>query len=102
MTSTYALLVGIEKYNAGLVFDLRGACGCAIALANWLLSRNTPAKNIFMLLEPLESHGLDDELSALRKVGVRVERSGALSSIQAFWEHRLRMLDGPRSRFFFY
>jgi len=102
MTTAYALLVGIEKYDIGLNFDVRGPCANAIALAKWLLSRNTPAENIFMFLEPLESHRLDDEIIALQSVGVSIERSGALNTIEAFWRYRLPSLGGSHARFFFY
>jgi WD40 repeat protein len=102
MTTTYALLVGIEKYDIDPGFDVPGPCAFAIELAKWLLSRNTPAGNIFMFLEPLESAPLEDEIRALQKAGLSIERSGALDTIKAFWQFRLPKLGGSGARFFFY
>lgn len=53
---TYALVVGIEKYNAGPSWDLDGPVNDARNFANWLCSRGVPPKNVFLFLSPLDKN----------------------------------------------
>lgn len=61
---TYALVVGIEKYNAGTSWNLNGPANDARKFAEWLCSRGVPRENIFLFLSPLD------------------ESSGALPAVQ--------------------
>jgi Caspase domain len=51
---TYALVVGIEKYDAGPLWNLNGPASDAVAFVNWLLSQQVPAEHILLFLSPLE------------------------------------------------
>jgi hypothetical protein len=51
---TYALVVGIEKYEDGR--DLNGPAGEAIRFAQWLIDRGVPIENIFLFASFLEDN----------------------------------------------
>ena len=53
---TYAVVVGIERYEAGDGWDLDGAAGSALRIIGWLRNRGVPVENITVLLSPLESN----------------------------------------------
>ncbi len=53
---TYALVVGIEKYEAGPEWDLNGPAHDAIRFANWLSKRGLPPESILLLLSPLDEN----------------------------------------------
>jgi hypothetical protein len=53
---TYAVVVGIEQYEAGQEWDLDGAADSAVRIINWLRRCEIPARNITALLSPLDSN----------------------------------------------
>jgi len=53
---TYALVVGIEKYQAGSEWDLNGPANDAIQFVNWLLERKVNPENIHLFLSPLDTN----------------------------------------------
>ncbi len=53
---TYAVVVGIERYEAGSKWDLDGAAGAALRIIGWLRDRSVPVENITVLLSPLDSN----------------------------------------------
>jgi vWA-MoxR associated protein C-terminal domain len=53
---TYAVVVGIERYEAGDRWDLDGAAGSALRIIRWLRKRHVPAENITVLLSPLDGN----------------------------------------------
>lgn len=50
---TCALVVGIERYEAGGAWDLDGPASDAARFTSWLLSRGVPADQILVFLSPL-------------------------------------------------
>ena len=53
---TYAVVVGIERYEAGSMWDLDGAADSALRIIGWLRGCEVPAANITVLLSPLDSN----------------------------------------------
>jgi|SRR2546428_1037421 len=53
---TYALVVGIEKYELGALSDLDGPANDAWQFTNWLLRMNVPDENIFLFLSSPEQN----------------------------------------------
>ena len=49
----YAVVVGIERYEAGDGWDLDGPAGSALRIIRWLRGHDVPARNITPLLSPL-------------------------------------------------
>jgi vWA-MoxR associated protein C-terminal domain/Caspase domain len=58
---TYAVVVGIERYEAGAAWNLDGAADTALRITGWLRSRGVPAGNITVLLSPLEHNRAKSE-----------------------------------------
>ncbi|MBD2028224.1 caspase family protein [Leptolyngbya sp. FACHB-711] len=54
--NVYALIVGIEKYQAGPDYDLNGPANDALKFANWLLQHGTEPEHIYLFLSPLEQN----------------------------------------------
>lgn len=54
--NTYALVVGIEKYQLGKNYDLGGPVSDALAFVDWLCGQRVPLENIFLFLSPLEQN----------------------------------------------
>lgn len=52
----HALIVGIERYDAGADWDLNGPAGDALRFMNWLRSGNVPQENILLFLSPLDQN----------------------------------------------
>src|SRR6266568_3225111 len=52
----YALVVGIEKYDAGPEWNLNGPVNDALKFVQWLLNRGVPSENVFLFLSPLEKN----------------------------------------------
>lgn len=50
---TYALVVGIEQYEAGTTWDLPGPATDALDFTSWLRARGVPADQILLFLSPL-------------------------------------------------
>jgi Caspase domain len=55
---TYALVVGIESYDAGSSWDLDGPAKDAARFASWLLDRGVPAAQMLLFLSPLPGQPL--------------------------------------------
>lgn len=53
---TYALVVGIEKYQAGHDWNLNGPAKDAINFTDWLLDRRVKPENIHLFVSPLEQN----------------------------------------------
>jgi hypothetical protein len=53
---THAVVVGIERYEAGDAWDLDGAADSALRIARWLRYRHVPVDNITVLLSPLDTN----------------------------------------------
>jgi hypothetical protein len=51
---TYALVVGIEHYEAGPNWDLAGPATDALGFTSWLRERGVPADQILLFLSPLD------------------------------------------------
>ncbi|MBE9144293.1 substrate-binding domain-containing protein [Planktothrix mougeotii] len=54
--TTYALLVGIEKYDTGSSWNLDGPANDVYKFAKWLHNNKVPAKNISIVLSPLDKN----------------------------------------------
>jgi hypothetical protein len=52
----HALVVGIEKYQAGDDYDLNGPANDALKFANWLLDQDVEPQNINLFLSPLDKN----------------------------------------------
>jgi hypothetical protein len=52
--STFAIVVGIEKYEAGEGSNLPGPAHDALYFTKWLIARRVPAQNILVFVSPLE------------------------------------------------
>lgn len=50
----HALIVGIERYEAGADWDLNGPAADALRFMQWLRSGNVPRENILLFLSPLD------------------------------------------------
>jgi hypothetical protein len=55
-TTTKALLVGIEKYEAGENWNLNGPAHDVIRMAKWLRDQNVPSENLTIFLSPLDNN----------------------------------------------
>lgn len=52
----YALVVGIEKYQAGSAYDLNGPANDALKFSSWLLDQGVEPEHIYLFLSPLEQN----------------------------------------------
>ncbi|MBW4473578.1 MAG: caspase family protein [Stenomitos rutilans HA7619-LM2] len=52
----YALVVGIEKYQAGSAYDLNGPANDALNFSSWLLDQGVEPEHIYLFLSPLEQN----------------------------------------------
>jgi hypothetical protein len=55
---TYALVVGIERYDIGDSWNLDGPAADAARFVNWLRAREVPAANIWLHASPLDAQAL--------------------------------------------
>jgi hypothetical protein len=63
--NVYALVVGIEKYQAGLEWGLNGPAKDALKFASWLLGHGVKPEHIQLFLSPLdENAGVIEEAKA--------------------------------------
>lgn len=53
---TKALLVGIEKYEAGSNWNLNGPAKDVLRMANWLCKQGVPPENLTIFLSPLDQN----------------------------------------------
>ena len=68
---TYAVVVGIEKYDVGPSWDLDGPARDAVRFIAWLRNKSVPADHILAFLAPLASNQSEIE-KACRDLGVEV------------------------------
>ncbi|HAJ62711.1 MAG TPA: hypothetical protein DCP31_28670 [Cyanobacteria bacterium UBA8543] len=54
--NVYALVVGIEKYQAGSDHDLNGPANDALKFVDWLLEREVKPEHIYLFLSPLDQN----------------------------------------------
>ncbi|MDP9315586.1 MAG: HEAT repeat domain-containing protein, partial [Chloroflexota bacterium] len=54
--TTYAVVVGVEKYDLGLNWHLNGPVNDALRFTTWLRSRGVPDGNISLFLSPLHEN----------------------------------------------
>jgi hypothetical protein len=54
--NVYALVVGIEKYQAGSEYDLNGPANDAIAFTRWLLGQGVDPEHVYLFLSPLDKN----------------------------------------------
>lgn len=59
---THALVVGIERYDAGSAWDLDGPARDAARFTSWLLDRGVPPEQVLVFLSPLDEQLLDMRL----------------------------------------
>jgi hypothetical protein len=64
-----ALIVGIEKYQAGPEYDLDGPSGDALKFASWLLDRGVDPEHIYLFLSPLDENR--EKLSEAEALGLK-------------------------------
>jgi len=86
MKQIFAFIVGIEKYDQP-GWSVSGPCANAIAIANWLLSIQVPANNIFLFLDAVQD--LENEISTLGAGGVQMRRCARWDTIDTFWRNEL-------------
>jgi hypothetical protein len=63
--NTYALVVGIEKYNAGSEWDLDGPAQDAGRFTRWLLDRQIPRNNIALFASALDEPSFNQKTGNL-------------------------------------
>src|SRR5260370_9532257 len=85
---TYALVVGIEKYNAGPTWNLNGPAHDVLKFVDWLLSRHIPRENILLFLSLL------DESNVLPTQTPLVAQLPTLSNIYSAITGTLRQWQG--------
>jgi Caspase domain/Effector-associated domain 9 len=54
--NVYALVVGVEKYQAGAEYDLNGPANDAIAFTRWLLGQGVDPEHVYLFLSPLDKN----------------------------------------------
>lgn len=54
--NVYALVVGIEKYQAGPEYDLNGPANDALKFSSWLLEQGVEPEHIYLFLSPLDQN----------------------------------------------
>ena len=96
-TTTKALLVGIEKYNAGAEWNLDGPAHDVLRMARWLHKQGIPAENLTIFLSPLDSNlGIADQI---RNLTGSTPTSATKSNIQ---DKLTGLQQESASLFFFY
>ena len=88
MNNTYAVIVGIEKYDQPR-WDLSGPCANAIAIGHWLISIGTPPGNIRAFIDPDRPKEKENDIAGLEREGVRIVRSGGFKEIDNFFHLHL-------------
>jgi hypothetical protein len=86
MNFTYALIVGIEKYEYP-GWDVSGPCTNALAITNWLLSIGTPPANLTLFLNPVQD--LAQQIGDLKDRGVQVYCSANSDVIDTYCRSNL-------------
>jgi hypothetical protein len=96
----YALVVGIEQYQAGPAYDLNGPAKDALGFARWLLTHGVRPANIQLFLSPLdqnrevlaeaETQGLTPQESTRDRISRTitehfVDQGGREKGLYVFW-----------------
>jgi len=96
--TTYAIVVGIEKYEVGEGNNLNGPARDAGKFASWLRQKQVPAQNISLFISPLPENNdfsyLPTELSA-------TVQEATVAKITDFIENKLESLN-PELLFFYW
>jgi len=76
MGETYALIVGVELYDQE-GWDVESPCANAVAVAEWLLSINTPPRNISLFVncqrgDAAKRLACEEQVAGLKRLGVNV------------------------------
>ncbi|MBC1238651.1 caspase family protein [Nostoc sp. 2RC] len=78
---TYALVVGIEKYDTGSHSDLDGPVRDALGFVKWLREQTVPLENILLFLSPLDKNRhLLEEIKSSVKPANRDEINRAITN----------------------
>lgn len=94
---TKALLVGIEKYEAGEDWNLNGPAHDVMRMAQWLDAQGVPTENLTLFLSPL-----DDNLAIVEKVQKLTGRKPANAIKSEIQDELRRIRQESASLFFFY
>ncbi|MCA2554425.1 MAG: caspase family protein [Microcystis sp. M04BS1] len=96
-TTTKALLVGIEKYEAGESWNLNGPAHDVIRMAEWLISKKVPPENLTIFLSPL-----DNNQATIEQASELTGSEPATASQSNIHDELRRLWNQPASLFFFY
>lgn len=80
---TYALIVGIEKYDKGSSWDLKGAGTDALKFAEWLLKRDVPPENILLYVSELSEPDQLKDNESLQSLWQKKQRATRENIFQA-------------------
>ncbi len=86
-SNTYALLVGVEAYNAGESWNLSGPAHDVVRFVEYLHQQQIPASNIHTLVSPLATSVAEIDAALQGRVGSQNEAT--LSNIEQFITDRL-------------
>ena len=109
-TRTFALVVGIEKYDAGSNWNLDGPVTDALEFYQWLLARNVSRENIHLLLSPLDENiariqesnlGASPATSSAIRYGLNALHETKGDLLMLFWAGH-GIVSGEKQRRLFY
>ena len=98
-TTTKALLVGIEKYEAGESWNLNGPAHDVIRMAKWLRDQNVPPENLTIFLSPLDNDNNRKTIEQARELTGSEPATATKSNIR---EELSRLQNKSHSLFLFY
>ena len=98
-TTTKAILVGIEKYEAGENWNLNGPAHDVIRMAKWLISKKVPPENLTIFLSPLDNDNNRETIEQARELTGSEPAPATKSSIQ---DELSRLQRESASLFLFY
>lgn len=98
-TTTKALLVGIEKYEAGENWNLNGPAHDVIRMAKWLISKKVPPENLTIFLSPLDNDNNRETIEQARELTGSKPAPATKSNIR---EELSRLQRESASLFLFY
>jgi hypothetical protein len=82
---TYAVVVGIEKYDVGPTWDLDGPARDAVRFITWLRNKGVPPDHVVAFLSPLDSNRNEIKTSC-QNLGVNAEEATGTLIRRAFAE----------------
>jgi hypothetical protein len=98
-TTTKAILVGIEKYEAGENWNLNGPAHDVIRMAKWLISKKVPPENLTIFLSPLDNDNNRETIEQARELTGSKPAPATKSNIR---EELSRLQRESASLFLFY